>query len=57
VYSNHVDPLRTQLENEPRPFPKLKINPEKMDIDAFEFSDFTIEGYDPHPKIEMKMAV
>ena len=46
-----------QLRCEPRPFPTLTINPEKMDIDAFEFSDFTITGYDPHPKIEMKMAV
>ena len=57
VYSNHVEPLMRQLENEPRPFPILKINPDKKDIDSFEFSDFTIEGYDPHPKIEMKMAV
>jgi dihydrofolate reductase/thymidylate synthase len=57
VYSNHVEPLTRQLEVEPRPFPTLTINPEKMDIDAFEFSDFTITGYDPHPKIEMKMAV
>ena len=57
VYSNHVEPLMRQLEVEPRPFPTLTINPEKMDIDAFEFSDFTITGYDPHPKIEMKMAV
>ena len=57
VYSNHVEPLKKQLLCEPRPFPTLKINPAKTDIDSFEFSDFTIEGYDPHPKIEMKMAV
>ena len=57
VYSNHVEPLYTQLENEPRPFPTLKINPEKKDIDSFEFSDFEIVGYDPCPRIEMKMAV
>jgi dihydrofolate reductase/thymidylate synthase len=35
----------------------LKINPEKKDIDSFTFDDFEIVGYDPHPKIEMKMAV
>ncbi len=57
VYSNHVEPLEKQLLVEPRPFPTLTINPDKMDIDSFEFSDFTITGYDPHPKIEMKMAV
>ena len=57
VYSNHVEPLYKQLENEPRPFPTLKINPEKKDIDSFEFSDFEIVDYDPHPKIAMQMAV
>lgn len=36
---------------------RLRINPAKKDIDAFEFSDFTIEGYDPHETIKMKMAV
>ena len=57
VYSNHVEPLETQLLCEPRPFPILKINPEKKDIDSFTFEDFEIVGYDPHPKIAMEMAV
>ena len=35
----------------------LKINPEKNDVDSFEASDFRLVGYDPHEKIEMKMAV
>ena len=46
-----------KAKSEPRPFPTLKINPEKKDIDSFEFSDFEIVGYDPCPRIEMKMAV
>ena len=57
VYYNHVEPLEKQLVCEPRPFPILKINPDKKDIDSFTFEDFEIIGYDPHPKIEMKMAV
>ena len=57
VYTNHVKPLQTQLKNEPRPFPQLKINPDVKDIDGFTFDDFEIVGYDPCPKIEMKMAV
>lgn len=57
VYSNHVEALKIQLEREPRPFPTLKINPDVRDIDSFQFSDLTIEGYDPHPKIAMDMAV
>ncbi|MCI19316.1 bifunctional dihydrofolate reductase-thymidylate synthase-like [Trifolium medium] len=35
----------------------LKINPQKKDIDSFVATDFKLIGYDPHRKIEMKMAV
>eukprot|EP01018_Ginkgo_biloba_P008671 Gb_07591 [translate_table: standard] len=57
VYKNHVGPLLEQFQNSPRPFPVLKINPEKKDIDSFVASDFQLFGYDSHKKIEMKMAV
>jgi dihydrofolate reductase/thymidylate synthase len=57
VYTNHVEPLKTQLERTPRPFPTLKINPAKTDIDSFVFEDFEIEGYNPYPNIKMEMAV
>ncbi|TXG52185.1 hypothetical protein EZV62_021354 [Acer yangbiense] len=57
VYKNHVRPLQEQLQKLPRPFPILRINPEKKDIDSFVASDFELTGYDPHQKIEMKMAV
>lgn len=57
VYRNHVRPLQEQLQKLPKPFPILKINPEKKDIDSFVADDFTLIGYDPHQKIEMKMAV
>lgn len=57
VYSNHVRPLQEQLQNLPKPFPILKINPEKKNIDSFVATDFKLIGYDPHQKIEMKMAV
>lgn len=57
MYMNHVDALREQLKRVPKKFPKLHINPEKTDIDSFEFSDFTVEGYKPDATIKMKMAV
>lgn len=57
VYRTHVKPLLEQLQKQPKPFPILKINPEKKDIDTFAASDFTLVSYDPHQKIEMKMAV
>eukprot|EP00747_Dinoflagellata_sp_TGD_P182980 gnl/TRDRNA2_/TRDRNA2_37574_c0_seq1.p1 gnl/TRDRNA2_/TRDRNA2_37574_c0~~gnl/TRDRNA2_/TRDRNA2_37574_c0_seq1.p1 ORF type:complete len:531 (-),score=122.29 gnl/TRDRNA2_/TRDRNA2_37574_c0_seq1:202-1719(-) len=57
VYLNHIEPLKTQLERTPRPFPILKINPDVKDIDGFKASDFEIVGYNPLAKIAMEMAV
>jgi len=57
VYNNHVEPLKTQLQREPTPFPTLKINPNVKDIDKFKFEDFELVGYNPHSKIEMEMSV
>ncbi|PKI59504.1 hypothetical protein CRG98_020135 [Punica granatum] len=57
VYRTHIRPLQEQLQKAPRPFPILKINPDKKDIDSFVASDFKLLGYDPHEKIDMKMAV
>ncbi|KAL7010263.1 Thymidylate synthase [Cystobasidiomycetes sp. EMM_F5] len=58
VYADHVDALRKQLERDPRPFPILKwARDDDVDIDDFRASDFIVEGYKPHPKLEMKMSV
>ncbi|XP_009612175.1 bifunctional dihydrofolate reductase-thymidylate synthase [Nicotiana tabacum] len=57
VYRTHVRPLQDQLQKLPRPFPVLKINSQKKDIDSFVAADFKLVGYDPHQKIEMKMAI
>lgn len=57
VYRNHIDPLNIQLERTPKPFPKLVIKRKVDNIEDFKFEDFAVEGYDPHPKITMEMAV
>lgn len=57
VYVNHIEALKIQIERTPKAFPKLFINPNVTDIDAFQFSDFTIEGYQPDAAIKMTMAV
>ncbi|TIA91778.1 hypothetical protein E3P99_00925 [Wallemia hederae] len=57
VYSNHVEALTTQLERQPRPLPKLHFKRDVKDIDSFTFDDFEVEGYNPHAKIAMQMAV
>lgn len=56
LYLNHLEQARTQLEREPRAFPTLTLAP-KSDLFAFDYEDFSLEGYDPHPKIAAPIAV
>jgi thymidylate synthase len=57
LYQNHLQQARTQLSRTPRPLPTLRLNPQVRDLFAFEFEDFTLEGYDPHPSIKAEIAV
>ena len=57
LYRNHFDQVREQLSRVPRALPRLRINPEVRDLDAFRFEDLTLEAYDPHPAIKAPVAV
>ena len=57
IYSNHVDQAKLQLSREPRPLPQMRINPEVKSIFDFQYEDFTLENYDPHPHIKAEGAV
>ena len=57
IYSNHIEQVKLQLSREPRKLPIMKLNPEKKDILNFDFEDFQLEGYDPHPHIKGEVAV
>jgi len=57
LYLNHLDQARLQLSREPRPVPRLLLNPERKGIDEFVESDLTLVGYDPHPGIKAPIAV
>ncbi len=57
LYTNHLDQARLQLTREPRALPRLVLDPEVRDIDAFTIEDIAVEGYDPHPAIKGEVAV
>jgi len=56
LYRNHIGQAREQLVRAPRPFPRMRLTP-KRDLFAFQYEDFAIEGYDPHPAIKAPIAV
>jgi thymidylate synthase len=57
IYNNHMEQVELQLSREPRPLPKMIINPEVKDIFDFKFEDFSLVDYDPHPHIKGVVAV
>lgn len=57
IYHNHFDQVKLQLTREPKALPKLVLNPEIKHIEDFTFSDIDIQNYDPHPRIQGKVAV
>ena len=57
LYRNHIDQAKTQLSRAPRPLPKMRLNPAVRNIHDFQFEDFELTGYDPHPGIKAPIAV
>ena len=57
LYLNHLEQAKLQLTREPRPLPKMKINPDVKDIFDFKYEDFDLIGYDPLPHIPGVVAV
>ena len=57
IYNDHLDQVKLQLSRQPKPLPKLILNPSVQEITGFSASDIVLEGYDPDPLIPAKVSV
>lgn len=57
IYNNHFEQIALQLSRDPKPLPKMILNPDVKNIFDFTYEDFSLEGYDPHPLIRGKVSV
>lgn len=57
IYSNHMEQIELQLSRDPKPLPKMLLNPDVKDIFGFKFDDFTLIDYNPHPHIKGAVAI
>lgn len=57
LYLNHLEQAKLQLTREPRPLPKMLLNPAVKNLFDFKFEDFTLEDYDPLPHIKAEVSV
>ena len=57
LYANHLTQVETQLARSPKPLPQLVIHRKPDDLFSYQFTDFSIKGYDPHPSISAPVAV
>ncbi|HRQ29423.1 MAG TPA: thymidylate synthase [Saprospiraceae bacterium] len=57
LYLNHQEQARLQLTRAPKELPTMLINPDVKEINDFQYDDFELEGYDPHPAIRAEISV
>lgn len=57
LYLNHIEQAKLQLTRDPRPLPRMIINPDVKDIFSFKYEDFQLVDYDPHPHIKAEVSV
>jgi thymidylate synthase len=56
IYEEHIETIKTQLDNKPLPFPTIVINQVRENINDYQVDDFIINNYQHYPSIKMKMV-
>lgn len=57
LYLNHIEIAQQQLERLPRPLPRMSINPSVKEITKFQWEDFQLLNYEPHPHIKARVSI
>jgi thymidylate synthase len=57
IYDNHIPQVKEQLTREPRPFPKVTIDPSVKSLEDFRPELVTLEDYDPYPMMKAELTV
>lgn len=57
IYLNHLEQVKLQLSRTPKPLPIMQLNPAIKNIESFDYQDFTIKNYTPHPHIKGEVSV
>lgn len=57
IYTNHLEQVKLQLTRDTRTLPTMQINPNVTDIFSFDYDDFQLINYNPHPHIAGVVSV
>ena len=57
IYKNHFDVVKTQIEREPLPLPRLVLNKDIDNLFDFKIEDIKLEGYQSHGPLKGKVSV
>jgi len=57
IYTNHLEQVKLQLSRTPKPLPQIQINSNVSSIFDYQYTDFELLNYQPHPHIKGEIAV
>jgi thymidylate synthase len=57
IYTNHLEQVKLQLTRDTRTLPTMQINPNVTDLFSFDYDDFQLINYNPHPHIAGVVSV